>query len=332
MLTANSERKPVRLFIQIPCFNEAETLPGTLAQIPRSYEGVDEVRLLIIDDGSTDGTAEVARAHGVDHVVRFTRNRGLARGFMAGVDACLKLGADIIVNTDADNQYPGEWIAPLIKPILEGESDFVIGDRQVARVEDFSVTKKALQKLGSWVVRQASGTDIPDAVSGFRAISREAATRMFVVSDYTYTIETIIQAGNHRTAITSIPMETNRKTRESRLVRSIPDYVRRSIGTILRIYTMYKPLKVFMALSLLTLLPALFLAVRFVVAYVQEPNISRHVQSLILVAILVITSMQWAVFAMVADLIAANRKLLEQVLINQRQQPTPSQEAPSDAA
>ncbi len=305
----------MRLIIQIPCFNEEQTLPQTLAALPRHIEGVDKVEWLIIDDGSKDRTVEVARAHGVDHVVGFAQNRGLARAFMAGIDACLRLGADIIVNTDADNQYPGGVIEALVAPILKGEAEIVIADRQTNLVEHFSATKKVLQRLGSWVVRQASGTDVPDAVSGFRAISREAAERMFIVSDYTYTIESIIQAGSHRTAITSIPIRTNDKTRESRLVKSIGSYVARSVTTILRIYTMYKPLKAFIGLGMALAIPAVLLSIRFVVNYIMEPDLSRHVQSLILVAILSIMAFQSLMFAFLADLIASNRKMLEDALI-----------------
>ncbi len=307
--------RPTKLIIQIPCHNEQDTLPATLADLPRRVDGIDEVEWLVIDDGSTDNTCAVAREHGVDHVVRFSANRGLARAFMAGIEASLRLGADVIVNTDADNQYPGQSVPELVRPVVEGEAEIVIGDRQTHTIEEFSATKKLLQKLGSWMVRQASGTRVPDAVSGFRAISREAALRMFIVSDYTYTIESIIQAGSHRTAIASVPIKTNPKTRESRLVRSIPSYVKRSASTILRVYTMYQPLKMFLRVALLFFVPAVLLGGRFVYHYIQEPDISRHTQSLILVAILAITSIQFVVFAFLADLIASNRKLLEDGLI-----------------
>lgn len=311
-------KRPIKLVIQIPCFNEAPYLPTTLAELPRSVPGVDVVEWLVIDDGSSDSTAEVAKAHGVDHVVRFPQNRGLARAFMAGIDASVRLGADIIVNTDADNQYPGRYIEDLVRPILEGRADVVIADRQTSRVEHFSGPKKVLQRIGSWVVRQASHTEVPDAVSGFRAWSREAALHTYIVSDYSYTIESIIQAGSHRRAIASVPIRTNPITRESRLMRSLPQYLRRSAATILRIYTMYKPLNVFLLLALVTFLPALVLGVRFLVHYVQDPTMSRHLQSLILVAILTVTSVQLAVFALLADLVAANRRLLEDVLVRVR--------------
>jgi len=309
-----STPRPLRLFIQIPCFNEAETLPGTLADLPDAIPGVDEIAILIVDDGSTDRTAEVAREHGVDHVVRFPSNRGLARAYMAGIDACLRLGADFIVNTDADNQYPGGAIPALLAPLLAGEAEIVIGDRQTHTVADFSPTKRLLQRVGSWVVRKVSGTTVPDAVSGFRALTREAALRMFIVTDYTYTIESIIQAGSHRTTITSVPITTNPRTRDSRLVRSVGDYVQRSVRTILRVYTMYQPLRVFLPLAALMVVPALFLFGRFLLAYVQEPDVSRHVQSLIVAAVLTTTSVSLVVFALVADLVAANRKLLEDTL------------------
>jgi glycosyltransferase involved in cell wall biosynthesis len=304
----------VKLIIQIPCFNEEATLPATLADLPRTLDGVDEIEWLIIDDGSSDRTVAVAREHGVDHVVCFPGNRGLARAFTAGIDACLALGADIIVNTDGDNQYPGDAIGQLIQPLLEGKADIVIGDRQTANIEHFSIGKKFLQKFGSWVVRLASGTDVPDAVSGFRAWSRPAAERLFIVSDYTYTIESIIQAGSHRSRIQSVPIKTNLKLRESRLLKSIPTYVRRSAGTIIRIYTMYKPLKVFVTLGLLMFIPAFGLGARFVYHLVSDPTRSGHMQSLILVAILAITGVQFIMFGLLADLIAANRKMHEDTL------------------
>ena len=307
--------RPTRLFIQIPCFNEEETLPGTLADLPTSVPGIDEIAVLVIDDGSTDRTAEIARAHGVQHVLRFPRNRGLARAFTAGIDACLRLGADYIVNTDADNQYPGGAIPDLLAPLLAGEAEMVIGDRQTHTVADFSPTKRLLQRVGSWVVRKVSGTAVPDAVSGFRALTREAALRLFIVTDYTYTIESIIQAGSHRTAIASVPITVNPRTRDSRLVSSVGDYVSRSVRTILRVYTMYQPLRVFLPLAALLLVPALVIGVRFIVAWVAEPDVSRHVQSLIAAAILTTTAVNIVVFALVADLVAANRKLLEDTLV-----------------
>ena len=306
--------KPVLVIIQIPCFNEEATLPQTLADLPKEIEGVDKVEWLIINDGSSDKTVEVARQHGVQHVVNFPQNKGLARAFSSGIDACLKLGADIIVNTDADNQYPGASIPELVQPILRGDAEIVIGNRQTHTIEHFSVVKKSLQKIGSWVVRQASGTSVPDAVSGFRAISRDAALKLFIVSDYTYTIESLIQAGAHRTSVASIPIKTNPKTRESKLMSNIWSYIRRSATTILRIYIMYKPLKSFIGLASLLLIPALAIGVRFLIKFSAGEG-GGNVQSLILLSILSIVGFQALMFAFLADLIANNRKLMENVLI-----------------
>jgi len=307
----------VKLIIQIPCYNESQTLAGTLADLPREIPGIEEIEYLVIDDGSTDGTSEVARSLGIHHVVRFPQNRGLAKGFMAGVDACLQLGADIIVNTDADNQYCGGDIPALIQPILAGNADLVVGDRQIDTVEDFSSTKKTLQKFGSWVVRLASNTRIPDATSGFRAISREAAMRMFVTSEFTYTLETLIQAGQASLAVTAVPIHTNPKTRESRLFSSVSQYIRRSASTILRIYTMYRPLKAFLFLFSLLSLGGLSLGVRFLYFHFTEDN-TGHVQSLILAAILLISAFMVLLIGLVADLVAANRKLLQDAIIRLR--------------
>ena len=239
----------MKLIIQIPCLNEEETLPGTLADLPREVEGFDIVEWLIIDDGSTDRTIEVARANGVHHIVKLTNNKGLAAGFQAGLDACLKLGADVIVNTDADNQYYGQDIPKLVAPILAGKADMVVGDRETDTIEHFSPLKKRLQRLGSWVVRQASDTEVPDTTSGFRAYNREAAMQMAVVSKFTYTLETIIQAGKLLVATDHVPIRTNPKTRESRLFPSMWSYVRRNTVSIFRIYAQYEPLKVFMTLA-----------------------------------------------------------------------------------
>src|SRR6188768_1367807 len=235
----------MKLIVQIPCFDEEATLPATIADIPRRIEGIDEVELLVVDDGSTDRTVEVAREHGVEHVVRLTNNKGLAAGFQAGLDACLKLGADIVVNTDADNQYSGADIPKLVAPILAGEADIVVGDRQVSRIEHFSGAKKALQRLGSWVVRRLSGTEIADTTSGFRAYNREAALGLLVVANFTYTLESLIQAGKMLVAVDQVPIATNPQTRESRLFDSTGAYVRRNALSILRIYTRYEPLRVF---------------------------------------------------------------------------------------
>src|SRR5438067_3672768 len=247
----------MKLIIQIPCFNEEDQLPTTLGDLPRAVEGFDEVEWLVIDDGSTDRTVEVAREHGVNHVVRLTNNKGLAAGFQAGLDACLKLGADIVVNTDADNQYYGGDIPKLVAPILAGDADMVVGDREVTNIEHFSGLKKALQRLGSWVVRQASDTDVPDTTSGFRAYNREAALQMAVVSKFTYTLETIIQAGKLLVATDHVAIATNPQLRESRLFPSMWAYVRRNTVSIFRIYTQYEPLRVFMSLALLLFIVAL---------------------------------------------------------------------------
>src|SRR5215213_11793232 len=255
----------MKLIIQIPCLNEEETLPQTIADLPHTLPGIDQVELLVVDDGSTDRTVAVARECGVDHIVRLTNNKGLAAGFQAGLDACLKLGADVIVNTDADNQYNAADIPRLVAPIVEGRADMVVGDRQTDDIEHFSALKKRLQKAGSWVVRQASDTDVPDTTSGFRAYNREAAIQVAVVSKYTYTLETIIQAGKLLVATDHVAIGTNPKTRESRLFPSVSSYVRRNATAILRIYAQYEPLKVFMTMAALLVLAALIPWIRFVV-------------------------------------------------------------------
>jgi glycosyltransferase involved in cell wall biosynthesis len=308
----------MKLLIQIPCYNEAATLAATVADLPRDLPGVDEVRYLVVDDGSRDDTAAVARACGVHHIVRFPQNRGLARAFMAGIDACLRLGADIIVNTDADNQYDAGSIPELIAPILRGEADVVVGDRQVDTVEEFSPAKKQLQKLGSWVVRMASGTAIPDATSGFRAFSRTAAMRLFVTNEFTYTLETLIQTGHAALAVSAVPVATNPKTRESRLFRSIPQYLRRSAGTILRIYTMYRPLRAFLFIATLLFCAGSVLGLRFVYFHFTAEGPAGHIQSLLLAAVLLIVAFTVLLFGMLADLVGANRKLLEDALVRLR--------------
>ena len=308
----------MKLIIQIPCFNEAETLPATLADLPRELPGISSIEWLIIDDGSDDKTAEVARAHGVHHIVRFRRNRGLAKAFIAGLDASLALGADLIVNTDADNQYQGADIEKLVAPLLAGEADMVIGDRQVETVADFSKTKKRLQKLGSWVVRKASGTSPSDATSGFRAFSREAATRMFVANEFTYTLETLIQAGNAKMKVASVPVQTNPKTRESRLFKGTTQYIRRSASTILRVYTMYRPLRAFMYLATTLFLTGAALGGRFLYFYFTTDGQTGHVQSLILAAILLISAFIVLLGGVLADLVGTNRKLLEDALVRLR--------------
>lgn len=308
----------VKLIIQIPCYNESTTLAATVADLPRQLAGVDEIEYLVVDDGSADNTVAVARACGVHHVVRFSQNRGLARAFMAGVDACLRLGADIIVNTDADNQYDAACIPELIAPILRGTSDLVVGDRQVEKVSEFSSTKKRLQKFGSWVVRMASGTTIPDATSGFRAFSRAAALRLFVTNEFTYTLETLIQTGHAALAVSAVPIQTNPKTRDSRLFRSIPQYLRRSAATILRIYTMYRPLRAFLFVATLLFAGGSALGLRFVYFHFTAEGPAGHVQSLILAAVLLIVAFMVLLVGMLADLVGANRKLLEDALVRLR--------------
>jgi len=303
----------VKLIVQIPCYNEAETLPQTLADLPRRIEGVDVIEFLVIDDGSTDRTVEVARQSGVHHIVRMTKNKGLANGFMAGLDACLRLGADIIVNTDADNQYCGADVVRLVEPILRGEAELVVGDRNTGGITHFSWMKKRLQGLGSWVVRQVSNTEIPDATSGFRALSRDAALQMNVVSRFTYTLETLIQAGKKNLAVAHVPVRTNSQTRESRLFRSNWSYVKQSMATILRIYTMYEPLKMFSYIGALVFTVGLLLGLRFVFYYLITGG-AGHIQSLILAAILLIVGFQVFVMGLLADLLGSNRQLTENLL------------------
>ncbi len=298
----------MKLIIQIPCFNEEQTLPLTLADLPREVAGFDVVEWLVIDDGSSDRTIEVARAHGVDHIVKLTNNKGLAAGFQAGLDAALKLGADVIVNTDADNQYDGRDIPKLVAPILAGEADMVVGDRQVEQIAHFSPLKKGLQKLGSWVVRQASSTTVPDTTSGFRAYNREAALQMQVVSRFTYTLETIIQAGKLLVATDHVPVRTNPTTRESRLFPSMGAYVRRNAISIFRIYAQYEPLRVFWGGALLMGLAALAVWGRFLVAWIGGEG-AGHVQSLILGAVLFIGAMLLGALGVIGDLLAAQRTL-----------------------
>jgi glycosyltransferase involved in cell wall biosynthesis len=298
----------MKLIIQIPCFNEERTLPVTLADLPREVPGFDVVEWLVIDDGSSDRTIEVARENGVEHIVKLTNNKGLAAGFQAGLDAALKLGADVVVNTDADNQYDGRDIPKLVAPIVAGEADMVVGDRRVDQIEHFSPLKKALQKLGSWVVRQASSTTVPDTTSGFRAYNREAALQMQVVSRFTYTLETIIQAGKLLVAIDHVPIRTNPKTRESRLFPSMGAYVRRNAISIFRIYAQYEPLRVFWGGALVMGLLAAAVWIRFVVAYVGGEG-AGHVQSLILGAVLFIAAMLLGALGVIGDLLAAQRTL-----------------------
>lgn len=300
----------MKLIIQIPCYNESETLEIALNDLPKQLEGIDEIEYLIINDGSKDNTVEVAKKWGVHHVVSFAQNKGLAKGFMAGLDECLRQGADIIVNTDADNQYCAEDIKTLIQPILDGNAEYVIGARPIDDTAHFSFIKKKLQHFGSWVVRKASNTDIPDAPSGFRALSREAAMRINVVNDYTYTLETIVQAGREKLAITSVPIRTNEELRPSRLFKSIWGYVKKSIVTILRAYMMYKPLKCFTYLTLPPAIIGLIYIIRYLV-FVLKGTSAGHVQSLILASMLLIIAFLTAMIGLVADMISGNRKILE---------------------
>ncbi|HSF17772.1 MAG TPA: glycosyltransferase family 2 protein [Vicinamibacteria bacterium] len=306
----------MKLIVQIPCLNEAETLPATLAEIPRHIEGIDAVEILVIDDGSVDGTAEVAHRYGVDHVVRSSKSRGLAASFKTGIDTALALGADVIVNTDADNQYPGADIPRLVAPILRREADIVIGDRQVSDVAHFSTSKKRLQSLGSWVVRQVSGTKVPDTTSGFRAFSRNAAQRLNLVSDYTYTLETIIQAGKKRLSIAQVSIEP-RTTRPSRLIRNNWDYVKRSAATIVRIYAMYEPLKIFSYIGAVFLSVGAVPALRYLYFWwIGEGQ--GHVQSVIAAGWFLTIGFMILLIGLVADIMASVRRLLEEVLYRQR--------------
>jgi glycosyltransferase involved in cell wall biosynthesis len=302
----------MKLIIQIPCFKEEETLPATLADLPREMPGFDEVEWLVIDDGSPDRTVEVARAHGVDHIVRLTNNKGLAYAFQAGMDACLKLGADVIVNTDGDNQYYGGDIHKLVAPVLAGEADMVVGDREVQNIEHFSPLKKSLQRLGSWVVRQASETSVPDTTSGFRAYNREAAMQLQVVSKFTYTLETIIQAGKQYVTTSHVPIRTNPKTRESRLFPSMWAYVRRNALSIFRIYTRYEPLRVFMTAAALVGLVALVVWGRYFYFWVGGDG-RGHVQSLILGAVLFNAAMLLAALGVIGDLLSANSTMQQRI-------------------
>jgi glycosyltransferase involved in cell wall biosynthesis len=304
----------MKLIIQIPCFNEEDQLPGTLADLPRELPGVDEVEWLVIDDGSTDRTVEVARANGVDHIVRLTNNKGLAAAFQAGLDASLKLGADVIVNTDADNQYYGGDIHKLVEPILRGDADMVVGDREVHQIEHFSPLKKRLQHLGSAVVRRASETTVADTTSGFRAYNREAAIQLQVVSKFTYTLETIIQAGKMTTAVEHVPIRTNPKTRESRLFPSMWAYVRRNTVSIFRIYAFYEPLRIFTAAALIVGLGALALWGRFLWFLIFEGHGTGHLQSLILGAVLFIAAIQLMALGVVGDILAASRLIQQRTL------------------
>lgn len=309
----------MKLIIQIPCYNEEATLPMTFADLPKQIDGIDEIEYLIINDGSNDKTVEVAKELGIHHIVTFKQNKGLARGFMAGIDACLRLGADIIVNTDADNQYNGDDIEKLVRPILENEADIVIGERPIDTTEHFSWKKKKFQHLGSWVVRMASSTDIPDAPSGFRAYSREAAMKLNVINEYTYTLETIIQAGRNKVAMKSVPIRTNAETRKSRLFGSMWGYIKRSAATIIRSFMMYKPLKFFGAIGAIIFTLGFVLGVRYLFYYINGSG-AGHIQSLILASILILMGVQTIIVGLQADIIAANRKILEDIQYRVRKQ------------
>ena len=302
----------MKLIIQIPCYNEAETLKITLDALPKQLNGIDVIETLIIDDGSTDDTVKVAKKWGVDHIVSFPRNRGLAKGFMAGLDGCLRNGADIIVNTDADNQYCADDIEKLIAPILSGEAEIVIGARPIDKIDHFSRSKKVLQHIGSWAVRRASGTDIPDAPSGFRAMTADVAMRLNVINDYTYTLETIVQAGREKMAITWVPIRTNEELRPSKLMGSSWSYVKKSILIILRSYMMYYPLKFFTYLSIPPITAGILVWIRFLY-YVLTIGGSGHIQSLILGCTLMIIGFLTLVMGFIGDLQATNRRLLSDI-------------------
>jgi glycosyltransferase involved in cell wall biosynthesis len=304
----------MKLIIQIPCFDEEQTLPATLGDLPREIPGIETVEWLVIDDGSTDRTIEVAREGGVDHVVRLTNNKGLAAAFQAGLDACLKLGADVIVNTDADNQYSGHDIPKLVEPILAGQADMVIGDRKTDQIEHFSPLKKRLQRWGSAVVRRASGTGVPDTTSGFRAYNREAALQMQVVSKFTYTLESIIQAGKMLVAVDHVPIRTNPKTRESRLFPSTGSYVRRNAVSIFRIYALYEPLRVFLVAAAFFALIGAVIWARFLYFFLFSDEPGEHIQSLILGSTLFIVAVQLAALGVVGDILAGSRLLQQRML------------------
>ncbi len=308
----------MKLIIQIPCLNERENLGATFADLPRQIDGIDEIEVLVVDDGSNDGTSAYAAEIGVHHIVRFPVNRGLSAAFTAGVDASLRLGADIIVNTDADNQYAGDEIARLVRPILDGTADLVVGDREVSKLEHFSPLKRLLQAWGSRVVRRVSGTAVADSTSGFRALNRKAALRSFVHNRFTYTLETIIQAGRTDLMIANVKVRTNAKTRESRLFRSIPQYIRRNGPVIFRSYAMYRPFQSFAYVALLLLAIGLAGVGRFLYFYIRDPLYSGHTQSLVLGVGAVILSFLVGLLAMLGELFAANRRLIEEVLVHVR--------------
>jgi glycosyltransferase involved in cell wall biosynthesis len=303
----------MKLIIQVPCLNEEESLPRLLAELPRQVAGFDRVEWLVVDDGSTDGTVGAAKGHGVDHLVKLTTNKGLASAFQAGLDAALKLGADVIVNTDADNQYRSDDIPRLVEPILAGRADMVVGDRQVQTVEYFSPAKKLLQRLGSWVVRRASGTDVLDTTSGFRAYNREAALQLIVVSRYTYTLESLIQAGKMSVALEDVAISTNPTDRESRLVGSTSSYIRRNAFAIFRAYTLYEPLRVFMILALLFGVLAVAAWSPFLLDWILNGDSTGHIQSLILGAVLLLAAVQMFALGIIGDALAGQRSIAQRV-------------------
>lgn len=303
----------MKLIIQIPCYNEAETLTIALDDLPKHIDGIDEIEYLIINDGSTDNTVEVARNWGVHYIVNFKQNRGLAKGFMAGLDACLRNGADIIVNTDADNQYCGADIEKLVRPIIDGKADIVIGERPIDQIEHFSWIKKKLQHFGSWVVRRASNTHIPDAPSGFRAYSREAAMQMNVVNEYTYTLEQIVQAGRTKIAITSVPVRTNEELRPSRLFNSMYSYIKKSMLTIVRAYLMYKPMQFFTIMGGFPFVAGIALGIRYIIIRFVLHTGGGNVQSLILASMLIMIGVMVWVLGLLADVMSANRKILQEI-------------------
>jgi glycosyltransferase involved in cell wall biosynthesis len=307
----------LKLIIQIPCLNERDTLAQTIADLPRRIDGIDEIEVLIIDDGSTDGTSEKAVELGVHHIVRFPQNRGLAAAFTAGIDASLRLGADVIVNTDADNQYRGSDIPKLVAPILIGEAEFVIGDRQTDTIAHFSPVKKVLQRLGSGVVRRLSATKVNDSPSGFRAISRKAALQLFVHNRFTYTLETVIQAGRHGLAVSSVTVQTNPQTRESRLFKSIPNYLRRAGAVMFRAYAMYRPVQMFALLSILLFVFGMAMGARFVYYYFTGGG-AGHIQSVVVGTGAILLAFLVGLVAMLAELLAANRRLLEELIMRVR--------------
>ena len=310
----------MKLVIQIPCLNEETTLPVTLADLPRVLPGFDAIELLVIDDGSTDRTSEVARANGVHHVLRFPARRGLARAFDTGLREALAMGADVIVNTDADNQYVGADIARLVEPIVARRADMVVGTRPIDSIEHFSMMKKSLQRLGSRVVRALSAADVPDATSGFRAYSRDAALRLTVVTGFTYTLETLIQASHKNIAIVHVPIRVNRKLRESRLFRGIGSYVTRSLGTMIRVYLLYRPLRFFLSIAALFGAGSLALFARFLVLFLTTTGQTGHIQSLVVAGVLAVIAALFVALGVLADLTAMNRRLLDEILVNTRLQ------------